>query len=297
MKTLGNLISRNTKLFFKDKGIFFTSLIAPLILLLLFVTFLGEVYKDSFYSCLPTGVTVDEELVNGFVGGWLLSSLLAVSCVSVAFSANLIMVSDKVKGIRNDLTITPVKSAILSLSYYISTALITCIICFVTTGIGLFYLSQVGWFFTLKDVLLILLDVFIMVLFGTALSSVVCAFIKNQGGITAVTTIVCSAYGFLCGAYMPIDSFSPAIKNFIMALPGTYGTGLLHTHFMGGCFDEMSDLGFPTELVDAVKKGFDCRLYFNDSLVETPTMYIVLLSAIAVLVLAYLLVNWLKRKA
>ena len=38
MSKLMNLVQRNTKVFFKDKGMFFTSLITPLILLLLFVT-------------------------------------------------------------------------------------------------------------------------------------------------------------------------------------------------------------------------------------------------------------------
>ena len=37
MNSLGFLIKRNIKLFFKDKGVFFTSLITPLILLILYV--------------------------------------------------------------------------------------------------------------------------------------------------------------------------------------------------------------------------------------------------------------------
>ena len=41
MKGLGNLIRRNCKLFFKDKGMFFTSLITPVILLVLYTTFLA----------------------------------------------------------------------------------------------------------------------------------------------------------------------------------------------------------------------------------------------------------------
>lgn len=45
---LGKLIKRNTWMFFKDKGLFFTSLITPLILLVLYMTFLSNVYKDSF---------------------------------------------------------------------------------------------------------------------------------------------------------------------------------------------------------------------------------------------------------
>ena len=41
MKVLQILIKRNTKLFFKDKGMLITALITPLILLLLYATFLG----------------------------------------------------------------------------------------------------------------------------------------------------------------------------------------------------------------------------------------------------------------
>ena len=46
MKTIGALIKRNVKLFFKDKGTFFTSLITPVILLVLYATFLYNVYDE-----------------------------------------------------------------------------------------------------------------------------------------------------------------------------------------------------------------------------------------------------------
>ena len=295
MKTLSILIRRNTKLFFKDKGTFFTSLIAPLILLLLFVTFLGSVYADSFHSCIPKGMGVTDKLVDGFVGGWLLSSLLAVCCVTVAFSANMIMVQDKVSGIRGDLTITPVKSSILSLSYYISTALVTGIICLVAMGMGFLYLSKVGWYLSTGDMLYILLDVVLLVLFGTALSSVVCVFIKNQGGVTAITTIVSAAYGFLCGAYMPISSFSKGIQSFIKFLPGTYGTSLLHNHYMRGCFAQMADEGFPVEVIDTIKEGFDNSLYLNDKLLSMGQCYLILGGTIIALIVLYLIINRLKN--
>ena len=89
MKTLFYMTKRNMKIFFKDKGMFFTSLITPIILLVLFVTFLAKVYKDSFFNSMPEGVNVSESLINGIVNGQLFSSLLAVSCVTVAFCANM----------------------------------------------------------------------------------------------------------------------------------------------------------------------------------------------------------------
>ena len=50
MSQVSALVKRNTKLFFKDKGMFFTSLITPAILLMLYVTFLANVYRDRFIS-------------------------------------------------------------------------------------------------------------------------------------------------------------------------------------------------------------------------------------------------------
>ena len=94
MRELRALVKRNFKIFFKDKGVFFTSLITPAILLVLYVTFLGKVYRDAFSSSLPVGFSIPEELLNGLVGGQLISSLLAVSCVTVAFCANILMVAD-----------------------------------------------------------------------------------------------------------------------------------------------------------------------------------------------------------
>lgn len=95
MMGLGNLIKRNIKLFFKDKGMFFTSLITPVILLVLYATFLANVYRDSFVSNIPEMIKIGDSVIDATVGGQLVSSLLAVSCVTVAFCSNLLMVQDK----------------------------------------------------------------------------------------------------------------------------------------------------------------------------------------------------------
>ena len=72
MTQLCALIRRNVKLYFKDKGMFFTSLITPLILLVLYGTFLSNVYEDSFRSALEAaGASVPDKLIGGCVGGEL----------------------------------------------------------------------------------------------------------------------------------------------------------------------------------------------------------------------------------
>ena len=155
MKVALTLIKRNVKLFFKDKAMFFTSLITPGILLVLYATFLSNVYKDSFSASLPQGIGVSENVIDGLVGGQLISSLLAVSCVTVAFCSNFLSVQDKASGTIKDLKITPVKSSVLSLSYYVSSLLATFIICMCALALGLIYLAITGWYLSFGDVVLL----------------------------------------------------------------------------------------------------------------------------------------------
>ena len=289
------LIKRNIKLFFKDKGMFFTSLITPAILLVLYATFLGKVYRDSFTSSLPEMFTLPEKIINGLVGSQLMSSILAVSCVTVAFCSNFLMVQDKVNGTVKDLRISPVKSYVLSLSYYVATFVSTLIICFTATAICLVYIGIVGWYMSVTDVLLMFLDVFMLVLFGTALSSLINLFLSTQGQLSAVGTIVSAGYGFICGAYMPIYSFSEGLQKAIMFLPGTYGTSLVRNHSMRGVLSEMQNEGVPAEVIGSIKDSLDCNMYFFGNRVDIPMMYVILGVAIAVLVTAFIIVNTFKK--
>lgn len=297
MTGLTALIRRNTKLYFKDKGMFFTSLITPLILLVLYSTFLGNVYEDSFRSALEAaGASASDELIWGCVGGQLVSSLLAVSCVTVAFCSNLLMVQDKTTGARQDLTIAPIKGSTLSLSYYLSTLCSTLLISVGAAAVCLVYLYLVGWFLTAADVAALLLDVVLLVMFGTALSSCVIFPLSTNGQASAVGTIVSAGYGFICGAYMPISSFSEGLQRVISFLPGSYGTSLLRNHTLRGVFQEMESQGFPAVVVDAIRDSVDCNLYFFDKKVELSGMYLVLVASILIFVGLYIVMAVLSGK-
>lgn len=205
----------------------------------------------------------------------------------------MLMVQDKVSGARRDLTISPVKSSTLALGYYISTLISTLLVCYAATAVCLLYVSKVGWYLTMKDVLLLWLDVFLLVMFGTALSSIINHFLTSQGQISAVGTIVSAGYGFLCGAYMPISQFSDGLQKVISFLPGTYGTSLLRNHALRGVFEEMSNQNFPSEVIEAIKDSVDCNLYFFGTQVSESMMYMILVGTVLLLLVIYVLLNML----
>lgn len=78
MKILMSLVNRNRKLFFRDKGMLVSAMITPIILIVLYATFLAKVYRDSFLSNMPETLPISDKLINGTVAGQLAAALLAV---------------------------------------------------------------------------------------------------------------------------------------------------------------------------------------------------------------------------
>lgn len=298
MKGLLALIRRNVKIFFKDRWMFFSSLITPVILLVLYGTFLGRVYRENFLSAMPAGVHMPDSLLNGLVGGQLVSSILAVSCVTVAFCSNMLMVQDKVSGARVDLLVTPARRSLLAMGYYAASLLATLMICLVAAGACLLYLSFVGWYLSTQDVLLMLLDVFLLAMFGLALSSIIHSFLSTEGQISAVGTVISAGYGFLCGAYMPVSQFGEGLQRVLGFLPGTYGTSLLRNHTLGGVLAEMEAQGVPAAVTGAIRDSVDCNLYFFGNQVGTGAMYLIVAGATAVFLSMYVGISiWRGKKA
>lgn len=296
MRRMWELVLRNTKMYFKDMGMFLTSLITPAILLILFMTFLGSIYKDSFVSAIPKGLEVSDKLISGLVAGQLSSAMLATSCVTVAFCSNLLMVQDRANGTRKDLIVSPIKKTTLGLSYFLASILSTLIVNLTATMICFIYIGCMGWFLSVGEALLAILDVILLTLFGVSLASCINYFLNTQGQASAVGTIVSSCYGFVCGAYMPISSYGKGLQNLMAFLPGTYGNSLIRNHMMNGALDSLSEQ-LPSEAIKAMKDSVDVNLYFFDNSVEVWQMYLILLSFIVLFIALYLVfVKFIKRR-
>ena len=291
MVVLFELVKRNLKLYFKDKGLFFSSLITPLILLVLYATFLAKVYKDSFISNIPADFTIDETIINSVVASQLISSLLAVSCVTIAFCSNLIMITDKANERIYDLTVTPIKKSKLSIAYFISSAISTLMITLSALVLCLIYLATQGFYMSFFDILKTILDVILLTLFGTSLSCLIGYFCKTNGAASAVGTIVSSIYGFICGAYMPLSQFSTGLRNIISFLPGTYGTSLIKSHMIAGPMRELEKIGTPANVIDGITESIDARYYFFDNLVSEVGKYLVMILSIVLFISIFIVLN------
>ena len=157
MRTVLALMNRNRKLFFKDKGMLFTSMITPVILIVLYATFLAKVFRDSFTAAIPDVITISDKLING----------------TVTFCVNLTMVQDKANGTRKDFDVSPVSSGKIYLGYFLATVVNSLMVNGLTFVLCLGYLLKMGWYMNAADVLWVLFDMILLVLFGSTLSSII----------------------------------------------------------------------------------------------------------------------------
>ena len=294
MKKIINLTIRNIKIYFSDKGMFFTSLITPAILLVLYSTFLNNVYKEAFINSIPNGIALSSKLINGLVSSQLVGSLLSVSCITVAFCSNMLMVQDKANGNIMDLIITPTDKKILAISYFLASFVSTLIVNLFALGLCLIYIAANGWFMNIMDVLLIILNVVELTLFGCILSSLINSFLSTQGQISAVGSIVSSMYGFIAGAYMPMSQFGTGLRNALLFLPTTYGTALMKNSVMASAFRELGKI-IPNDAMNSIKESVDIRLIFNGNVVSISTMYLIVIVTIIALFVIYIL-KYILRK-
>ena len=293
LKKLAYLTSRNVKLYFKDKMTFFVSLITPIILLVLFITFLKSTYENNIVSNIGN-FTLDQKVIDAFTGGWLFSSVLSVSCITVSFCSG-IMVLDKLNGASIDFLVTPVKKNTIKFGYVISNLVSTITVCLLLLVIGLVYLAIVGFYLSIIDIILIILNIVLTSLFGTILSNIIWSFTNSQGVVSGVCTLVSALYGFICGAYIPINTMGEGVQGFVSLLPGTYATVLFRQGFLNGVLDEMGKT-LPAEMTTGIADGFDVNMSFFGYDVSTLGLILVISISTIVLLGIFLLINSLKKK-
>ena len=296
MKTVIALVNRNRKLFFKDRGMLFSAMITPGILIVLYATFLAKVYKDSFLSATKEWVNISDKLVNGTVSAQLAAALLAVSCVTVTFCVNLTMVQDRANGTRKDFNVSPVSRRTIYLGYFLSTVVNSLMVNGIALVLCLGYIGKMGWYMSATDVLWVILDELLLVLFGSTISSIISYPLTTQGQLSAVGTIVSAGYGFICGAYMPISNFGSGLQKVLSYLPGTYGTSLLKNHMLNGVYREMKDSGFPEEAITVIRNTLDCNPVFHGHVVTVNQMIVIMVASVLVFGGIYLFMTALREK-
>lgn len=262
MRTLWLFAGRNAKIFLRDKALVFFSLLAPIIVLMLYILFLSDIQLMAVQAYIPEGAAVDEKLLRSFVDGWMIAGVLGVSCITVSLGANSVAVQDKTKGIYSDNLASPVRPWVFAAGYFIYNFLVTTVITLEVLAISLGYTAiSGGWYIRFGDVAAIIGIIIYSSLAATLFTSFICRFIKTESALSAFTGILSSVIGFLIGAYMPMSIMPKGVQYLSACIPGSHSAGLFRNFMMRGALTELSYV-MPEQAVAGLEQSFAMKINF-----------------------------------
>ena len=282
-----SFVSRNLKVFFRDKTAVFFSLLAVLIILGLYIFFLGDVWVDSFPNIKG---------VKNLMNCWIIAGLIGVTSVTANMGAFGTMIEDKSKNKIKDFYVSPIKKSKIVGGYIISSFIVGSMMSVVTLIISQIYLVYSG-----VDVLNFkeLTEVFLIILMTSLSNSAMILFIvslfSSEKAFSTASTIVGTLIGFITGIYLPISMLPDSVQIIVKLFPTSHGISILRQIFMKKQMD-ISFADVPTNYINEFKESMGVVYYINDKLVSnTASVFILIASTIIFFSLAVLILYKKKK--
>lgn len=282
-----SFVSRNLKVFFRDKTAVFFSLLAVLIVLGLYIFFLGDVWIDSFPNIKG---------VKNLMNCWIIAGLIGVTSVTANMGAFGTMIEDKSKNKIKDFYVSPIKKSKIVGGYIISSFIVGSMMSVVTLIISQIYLVYSG-----VDVLNFkeLTEVFLIILMTSLSNSAMILFIvslfSSEKAFSTASTIVGTLIGFITGIYLPISMLPDSVQIIVKLFPTSHGISILRQIFMKKQMD-ISFADVPTNYINEFKESMGVVYYINDKLVSNTASVFILIALTIIFFFLAVLILYKKKK-
>lgn len=256
---MNGLISRNLKIFFRDKGAVIFSLLGVLIVAGLNILFLGDAYTDSL---------ADFEGAKNIVSSWVMAGLLAITSVTTTMGAFGTMVQDKERKIFKDFYCAPISRSSITLSYIISSAIVGLIMTGIVLIIAVVYLTA-NEAITLSATMLIKLIAtgILTALSNTAMVLFLVSLVNSSKANGALSGVISALIGFVTGIYLPIGNLPEGVQYVVKCFPTSHSAVLFRQILMGDMKDSVAK--FPpqaqTEALNGVKEAMGVVFKFGET--------------------------------
>ncbi|MDD2445946.1 MAG: ABC transporter permease [Clostridia bacterium] len=226
MYELSTLVNRHIKNFLRDKMSVFFSFLSIIILLGIYLLFLG-----SFYSELSILTGVENTI---FILGYIMGGVIVIGTITLSLGVIGSYVSDLESKRINGFLVSPIKRSTLTLSYYLSTVILTLFLTLIMFFLMFFYLGiSLGYWYPPMLVLSAILTITVYVFISTSLVVFLATLIKSNNAFGGISAIIGTVIGFVGGIYIPISMLSSFMVSFAGLLPFSYMTIFLRKMLIG----------------------------------------------------------------
>jgi multidrug/hemolysin transport system permease protein len=234
-----SMIKRNLRLYFRDRTAVFFSMLGVMVILLLYILFLGSMIEGIASN-------VDPDAARFFMDSWIMAGLIAATSITTTLAGFGLMVDDKTKKISRDFMVAPISRAKLVLSYVISSIVIGLVMTLFTFFIAQIYIVAYGGkILSLLGILKMIVLIVISVSASSALVFFAVSMIKSVNAFSTASTLLGTLIGFLTGIYIPIGNLPSAVQWVIRIFPVSHSAAAMRQVMM----DEAIDLEFVPEQI------------------------------------------------
>jgi multidrug/hemolysin transport system permease protein len=221
-----NLASRNLKMYLRDRSGVFFSFLAILIIIGLYVLFLGDQIKAGWDEAPGASLLMDI---------WVMAGIIAVTSFTTALGACGIIVEDRVKKNDKDFLSSPLKRWQIVGGYVVSACLVALMMCSLVFIVVTVYLRAndmpaLDW----ASILKMLGVIFLSALSSSAIALFVISFIKTNGAYGSLSTVLGTLIGFVTGMYFPIGILAENIQWVVKLFPTSHACVLLRQIMLKG---------------------------------------------------------------
>lgn len=293
------LTKRNMLIFFKNKTTIFFSLIAPVLILLIYILFMGDFQVDIIMDNIGS-IDVTKKEISSIVNAWVISGIIGISTLTVALNSMFITISDREKGIVNDFHASPVNQVNLTLSYFISAVIITFFISLVFSIMGTIFLmiSSGGLFsFNVLDIFKLLGLLLLSSLSAVIILMFITSFFKKTSTAASFTGIFTALIGFLVGTYLPAGFLPIGIQNFANIIPGTHSTALFRQLYLSKVISKPNIIDkVGIDFINQIKDQYGYNLKLFNFEITTGLMVLYLFISIVIFFLLQIIVSKFRNK-
>ncbi len=300
MKLL-ELTKRNIRVYLRDKGAVFFSLLSMVIIIALMLFFLGDMYVDETVNTVsflpgrnPDTVKTDATVL---ILQWIAAGIVGINAVTVTMAVYSIMIKDRSEGRLNSIYTAPISRFVISLSYVLSAWICSVIICILTLAISEIYcIMQGGEPYSLMAHAELLGAIALNSFTYSALMYLIAMLAKTEGAWGGLGTVIGTLVGFLGGIYLPIGNFSEGIATLLKCTPVMYGAKLFRSIMTADAESVVFD-GAPAEIVKEYRLALGTDLEFLGHDISDLTAAFVLFACGVLIMAAGALVTGRKGKS
>ncbi|MEK4427409.1 ABC transporter permease [Solibacillus sp. FSL K6-1523] len=278
MESLLSLVSRNNKMFRRDKAQVFFSLLSIIIVIALYGIFLQKMQVDAIEQvtkATPETITMVNE--------WLVAGLLSMMAVTSTLGAFGIAIQDLESKSAADFLTAPISRAKIQASYVLNAFIIGFSFSFIAfVACEVFIIATGGQLLNVTEMMKVIGLLILSVLLASTLNMFLVLFVHSQNAYSTLTTIVGTLIGFLCGVYVPFGVLPGFAQNLIMYFPISHTTVLLREAFMQNSIQTVF-AGAPNEQVEAYKINFGVVYEMNGNLLASSTSLLIIVGTTVIL--------------